>query len=88
MLASFYPRLREGGDVHPHSPAGSLSKFLPTPPRGRRLGCQRDVLKRTAVSTHASAREATRCETCRMIRPHGFYPRLREGGDVREPTVW
>ena len=56
----FNPRLRAGGDARPRE-MPSLTKFQPTPPRGRRrTDCDmadQDIL----VSTHASAREATPC---------------------------
>ena len=39
-------------------------------------------LKKSTVSTHASAREATHTALRLPTRKDCFYPRLREGGDV------
>jgi len=35
-FASFYPRLREGGDSARRGKVSRTTRFLPTPPRGRR----------------------------------------------------
>gem|GEM_PF-1664177 len=55
----FYPRLREGGDLVPGPQYRSSKRFLPTPPRGRRLTGWPCAIAVRGVSTHASAREAT-----------------------------
>jgi len=81
-VSSFYPRLREGGDyivkpgciyeVHVSTHASAREATLPV---------QRSY-SGADVSTHASAREATSSGNERIGSGNGFYPRLREGGDL------
>ena len=59
MTLGFYPRLREGGDPMVGTIIHKDPKFLPTPPRGRRLCSAYPEQMAATVSTHASAREAT-----------------------------
>ena len=56
---NFNPRLREGGDFNPYTKLMHFSKFQSTPPRGRRLGTAFENDTESAISIHASAREAT-----------------------------
>ena len=78
----FNPRLRAGGDVDASQDGNALTVFQPTPPRGRRLLTEEQRALLLAVSTHASAREATG-GSCRVrARRSCFNPRLRAGGDI------
>ena len=54
----FNPRLREGGDLTRLSLMSPV-EFQSTPPRGRRHDRYTLYLRRTRISIHASAREAT-----------------------------
>ncbi len=78
----FNPRLRTGGD----QPCGTFGlycgMFQSTPPHGRRLEAVVPVNPKTAVSIHASAREATRTGSLsakdtafQSTPPHGRRPR-------------
>jgi len=56
----FNPRLRAGGDSRGRCAASTRTRFQPTPPRGRRRYDPWRGGLGEEVSTHASAREATR----------------------------
>ena len=56
----FNPRLRAGGDGWKLSSSSTSKLFQPTPPRGRRHRLRPTFAGLGDVSTHASAREATR----------------------------
>ena len=77
----FNPRLRAGGDRRHLRPYAGRARFQPTPPRGRRLPLHRNLSRSLPVSTHASAREATRGQAAPPGRDRSFNPRLRAGGD-------
>ena len=86
VVASFDPRLREGGDsalsnsinlsvVSIHASAKEA-----TPGKGR-------VSPEQIVSIHASAKEATSPDCVTRQSLACFDPRLREGGDTTSPSV-
>jgi len=69
FFSSFNPRLRAGGDWRATDRSfASTPTFQSTPPRGRRPTSSASVTRPSAVSIHASAREATRVMGCRRRR--------------------
>jgi len=82
----FNPRLREGGDCS-RSPVPPLRvSFNPRLREGGDMGRWAGK-RRTDVSIHASAREATRQARPLCGGSQSFNPRLREGGDVDLPDT-
>ena len=86
LLPRFNSRFREGSDSLLHSPRYNTQLFQLTLPRGKRLNIV--VVHRVVVrvSTHASAREATRTRCATPWSWSSFNSRFREGSD--EPVAF